>query len=267
MRSTYAEDGSARSFAVRLLATVALTLALISAAGYLLLAGALSGREIAGAALHEVRLGLGLIALLAPVAGTAIFCLLGGGRLLRDHRRALSRATRDGLTELPNRRAFDDELPDAVAAAMRYEQPLALVLVEIDDLELISRRHGRRESETTLRVAAGVLRSARASDRPYRITDDGFALLLAGTSADAARPLVRRLGENFAQAGVQVSIGASALRRGQSAETLRAEAETAVYVAKSKGSAVHFDELQVLTPAEDSAVLASAGGPSAVGEL
>jgi diguanylate cyclase (GGDEF)-like protein len=267
MRSTHAEDGSARSFTVRLIATVALTLTLISVAGYLLLAGALSGSHLSGATLHDVRLDLGLIALLAPAGGTAIFCLLGGGRLLREHRRALSRATRDGLTELPNRSAFDDELPDAVAASIRYGQPLALLLAEIDDLELIGRRHGHRESDTTLRVAAGVLRSARASDRPYRIAGDGFALLLVGTDADGARPLVRRLAASFAQAGVQLSIGASALRPGQSAETLRAEAETALYVAKSQGHAVHFDELQVLAPAEDSPVLAGARGPSAGGEL
>jgi diguanylate cyclase (GGDEF)-like protein len=268
MRPTHPEDGSALAFAVRLLATVALTFALISVTGYLLLKGALAKRQIAGGALHELRLMLGLIALLAPIAGTAVFYLLGG-RLVRDHRMVLSRATRDGLTGLPNRRAFDDEFPGAVAAATRFEEPLALILVDVDDLELIEERHGPAEGETTLRVVSGVLRSARPSDRPYRITGDGFALLVARTDGEGAHTLARRLDRNFAQAGVQVSMGASALRPGESAETLHAKAETALYVAKRQGGnrAVHFDELQALASPSDAVVLAGAGMTAGGAEL
>jgi diguanylate cyclase (GGDEF)-like protein len=269
MRPTHPEDGSSRSFAVRLLATVAVAFALVSVSGYLLLEGALSGRQISATALHEVRLTLGFLALLAPIGGTAIFCLLGGGRLLREHRLVLSRATRDGLTDLANRRAFEVEFPDAVAAAMRYGEPLAVMLIDVDDLELIGERHGRAECETTLRVASGVLRSARPSDRPYRITDDGFVLLVARTDAEGAHALARRLQRNFAEAGVQVSMGASALRPGKSAETLRVEAETALCVAKRQGGsrAVHFDALQALGPPVGSATLAGAGKPAGVAEL
>jgi diguanylate cyclase (GGDEF)-like protein len=264
MRPTHPEDGSALAFAVRLLATVALTFALISVAGYLLLEGALAQRQVAGATLHEVRLILGLIALLAPIGGAVAFYLLGGGRLLRDHRTVLSRATRDGLTELPNRRAFDDEFPDAVAAASRYEEPLALILVTVDDLDVVFDRHGPAEGEKILSVVSGVLRSARPSDRPYRIAGERFALLLARTDAEGAHTLARRMDHNFAQAGVRVSMGASALRSGESAETLRAEAETALYVAERQGGnrAVHFDQLQALASPGDAVALVSTGPPA-----
>jgi GGDEF domain-containing protein len=143
------------------------------------------------------------------------------------------------------------------------------MLIDVDDLELIGERHGRAECETTLRVASGVLRSARPSDRPYRITDDGFALLVARTDAEGAHALARRLQRNFAEAGVQVSMGASALRPGKSAETLRVEAETALCVAKRQGGsrAVHFDALQALGPPVGSATLAGAGKPAGVAEL
>jgi diguanylate cyclase (GGDEF)-like protein len=269
MPSTHPEDRSAFAFAVRLHATVALTLALISVAGYLLLGGALAQHQISGARLQEVRLILGLIALLAPIGGAVVFYLLGGRLLMRDHRMVLSSATRDGLTELPNRRAFDDEFPDAVAAATRYEEPLALILVNVDDLELINDRHGPAQGETILSVVSGVLRSARPSDRPYRISVDGFALLLARTDAEGAHTLARRLDRNFAQAGVQVSMGASALRPGESAETLRAESETALYVAKRQGGnrAVHFDQLQALASPGDAVLLANAGTHASGAEL
>jgi diguanylate cyclase (GGDEF)-like protein len=269
MHPTHPEDRSALAFAIRLLATVALTLALISLAGYLLLAGTLGADQISGASLHELRVALLLIALLAPIGGTAVFCLLGGGRLMREHRLVLGTATRDRLTELPNRRAFDDEFPDAVAAAMRYEEALTLILLDVDDLELIRHRHGRAEGDTSLRVASGVMRSARPSDRPYRITENGFALVVARTDAEGAHTLVRRLDRNFAQAGVTVSIGASALRPGQSAQTLWAEAQTALYVARRQGGgqAVQFDQLQALEPPADSVMLVSSEAPAAGAEL
>src|ERR1039458_2324496 len=58
------------------------------------------------AQLHEVRMVLLLVGLLALFGGGAVFYLVGGRVLLLDHRRALQRATRDGLTDLPNQRAF-----------------------------------------------------------------------------------------------------------------------------------------------------------------
>ena len=57
---------------------------------------------------------------------------------MRDHRMVLQRATRDGLTDLPNHRAFQDEFSRAVASAARYEDQLALALLDIDDFKLIN---------------------------------------------------------------------------------------------------------------------------------
>ena len=50
-----------------------------------------------------------LVGLLALLGGGGVFYLVGGRTLLRSHRIALQRATRDGLTDLPNQRAFQDE--------------------------------------------------------------------------------------------------------------------------------------------------------------
>jgi diguanylate cyclase (GGDEF)-like protein len=207
------------------------------------------------AQLSEVRKILAVIGLLGLLGGGAVFYLLGGRRLMRDHRMVLHRATRDGLTDLPNQRAFQDEFPDAVAAAARYGDPLALILLDVDDFKLINDRHGHQQGDSILRVVSGVLRSCRPGDRPYRIGGDEFALLLAHTDADGARTLARRLCRNFAEVGVEVSIGASVLRPGLAADTLRAEADTALYEAKRQGGnrAAHFDDIRervVVTTAE-----------------
>jgi diguanylate cyclase (GGDEF)-like protein len=241
------EETSAFAFAARMLVAVTLTLLVVGASGYLLLDGTSAGRS--------------LIALAALAGGAAVFYLAGGRRLMRDYRTALRRATRDGLTDLPNRRAFEDEFPDALASASRYRDPLALVVLDLDEFKLINDRHGSREGDSVLRVLSGILRSSRPGDRPYRIGGDDFALLLTHTDDEGARTVVRRLSRDFAEACIAISIGASVLRPGLTPDTLRAEAGTALYEAKRRGGqrAVHFEEIRSQVTPERS--------PSAIGVL
>ncbi len=198
------------------------------------------------AQLHDMRMVLVLVGLLALFGGGGVFYLVGGRALLRDHRRALQRATRDGLTDLPNQRAFQDELPQAVASAERYQDPLALAALDVDDFKFINDRHGHPHGDAILKHVATVLREARPGDRPYRTGGDEFALLLAHTDSDGARTLARRLSRSFSDAGIEASIGVSALRPGQQADTLRAEADAALYEAKRQGGnrSAHFDDIR-----------------------
>ncbi len=212
------------------------------------------------AQLRDVRRVLLLVGLLALFGGGAVFYLVGGRVLLRDHRRALQRATRDGLTDLPNQRAFQDELPEAVAAAARYQDPLALAVLDVDDFKFVNDRHGHPHGDAVLMAVARILREARPGDRPYRVGGDEFALLLAHTDSDGARTLARRLSRGFKEAGIEVSIGVSATRPGGwrspaagggssaagRADTLRGEADAALYEAKRQGGgqSVHFEDIR-----------------------
>jgi diguanylate cyclase (GGDEF)-like protein len=212
------------------------------------------------ARLNEARMLLLMIGLLALFGGGGVFYLAGGRRLMGAYRMVLLRATRDGLTDLPNVRAFQDEFPLEVAAAVRYGDPLALALLDVDDFKLINDRHGHPQGDRILKRVAAVLREARAGDRPYRLGGDEFALLLAHTDADGARTLVARLCRKLADAGVKVSVGVSGLRPGLQADTLRAEADAALYEAKrhgGNGSAYFKDlgeHLAVLTAEKKEAV-------------
>ncbi len=212
------------------------------------------------AQLHDIRKVLMLVGLLALFGGGGVFYLVGGRALLRDHRRVLQRATRDGLTDLPNQRAFQDEFPQAVASANRYQDPLALVVLDIDDFKFINDRRGHPHGDAVLKRVAAVLRDARPGDRPYRVGGDEFAVLLAHTDTDGARTLARRLCASFADAGIEASVGVSALRPGQQADTLRAEADAALYEAKRQGGhrSAHFDDMRervaVTTPEKKQAV-------------
>ncbi len=198
------------------------------------------------AQLNEARMILALIGLLALGGGGAIFYLVGGRRLMRDHRMVLRRATRDGPTDLPNQRAFQDEFPRAVASAARYQDPFALVLLDVDDFKLNNDRYGHPHGDAILKRVAEALREARPGDRPYRVGGDEFALSLAHTDAEGARMLARRLSRELANAGIEASIGVSALRPGLPADTLRAEADTALSEAKRHGGnrVAHFDDIR-----------------------
>lgn len=212
------------------------------------------------AQVNDIRTILAVIALIAMVGGSVAFYLVGGRRLMRDHRTVLRRATRDGLTDLPNQRAFHDDFPQAVASAARYEDSFALALLDVDEFKRINDREGHRQGDAVLKLVAAVLREARPGDRPYRIGGDEFALLLAHTDAEGARILSRRLSHALRDAGVEVSIGASALRAGLQADTLHAEADAALYEAKRQGGSrdAHFEDIRervfVTTAAKKEAV-------------
>ena len=203
-------------------------------------------RRYLDASLGHIRKTLLLIGLLALVGGAGVFYLVGGRQLLRSHRFALQRATRDGLTDLPNHRAFQDEFERAVASATRHDEPLAIILMDLDDFKFLNDQHGHPHGDAILSRVADVLRDGRVEDRAYRIGGDEFAMLLPHTDGDGACTIAARLRRNLSDSEVSASLGVSDLRGGQAAADLRAEADAALYEAKRQGGGrlAHFDEIR-----------------------
>lgn len=194
------------------------------------------------AAMRRVLIAIGGLGF---VIGIGLFYLCGGRSLMRAHRGALARATSDGLTGLPNQRAFDIELVQAVAAAERYGTPLALAVLDVDEFKLINDRHGHPHGDAVLKRMAAVLNNFRAADRPYRVGGAEFALLMPNTDSHGVGMVAHRLLRSFEAAGVRATIGVSSLRPGP-VDTLRAEADAALYEAKRDGGnrVVHFDDIR-----------------------
>jgi diguanylate cyclase (GGDEF)-like protein len=203
-------------------------------------------RDTFDAQLADVRHILLLVMTLAVIGIAGLFYLFGGRTLLRHHRLALQRATRDGLTDLPNHRAFEDELGQAAAAAGRNQDPLALALVDLDHFKLTNDRHGHPQGDALLRRVAAILRDGRAADRAFRIGGDEFALLMPNTDEPGAQILVRRLCRTLGEADAAASIGVATLRAGHSAEELRTEGDAALYEAKRRGGKgfTSFEEIR-----------------------
>jgi diguanylate cyclase (GGDEF)-like protein len=211
----------------------------------------------------DVKQILLLVMVAAVVAVAGLFYLLGGRSLLRNHRLALARATRDGLTDLPNHRAFQDELTQATALAERNQVPMALALLDLDHFKLVNDRHGHPEGDELLRRVASILREGRAGDRSYRIGGDEFAVLLSHTDEEGARIVIRRLSRTLGEAEVSASVGVASLRPGESADELRAEADAALYEAKRRGG----HGFTVFTEIPDSAPVTTAAKREAVIQL
>jgi len=114
--------------------------------------------------------------------------------LIELYNRARLDALLDGLTGLGNHRAFQDELARQLEAVNREQTPLALLLIDVDDLKTVNDIRGHAAGDELLvavgRIAATIL---RRSDRAFRVGGDEFAILLPHTNIETALAVGRRL--------------------------------------------------------------------------
>jgi diguanylate cyclase (GGDEF)-like protein/PAS domain S-box-containing protein len=159
-------------------------------------------------------------------------------------------AVTDALTGLPNRRRFFEALAEEVRRARRYQTPLALLLLDVDDFKLLNDTYGHQAGDAALAALAQVLRqSSRASDVPTRQGGDEFALLLPHTGRIGAEVAARRLLEavravtdpggrplSLSIGGAELDLEAAVGAQGESqAEAMLARADRALYAAKQAG--------------------------------
>jgi len=165
-------------------------------------------------------------------------------RLLDDLRRL---SLTDALTNVGNRRAFDEALRVEIARARRQGGDLTLVLVDLDHFKGINDTHGHRAGDEVLAAVAARFGSlVRASDRLFRYGGEEFALLLAGEGSraglGAARRLVRAVAQrplaaNGGKVALTCSAGVSSLRASDRADgsDLVLRSDGALYAAKREG--------------------------------
>lgn len=183
------------------------------------------------------RWHLGWFLLLGLLVALPLFYVLGGRSVAAAHSSALQRARRDGLTDLDNHRAFQDELERALSESRRHGTQLTLALLDIDDFKFENDRHGHHGDRILCELAT-LLRQGRGGDRAFRLGGDEFALLLAHTAeAEADVPLQRiRRDARSRLGGVTVSVGfSSATHEDREATTLWGRADAALLEAKRRG--------------------------------
>ncbi len=149
----------------------------------------------------------------------------------------------DHLTGLYNRRFFAAALLQESRRAERSGAAFSLIFFDLDEFKQVNDRAGHPAGDRCLvAVAAAVAARMRRSDLLFRLGGDEFAALLPGTggtegvaAAEMVRLAVVELPPAAGGAGVTISLGVSAWRHGQDAETLQKEADEALYLAKQSG--------------------------------
>jgi diguanylate cyclase (GGDEF)-like protein len=167
-------------------------------------------------------------------------------------------AQTDSLTGLFNHRQFHDRLRAEVGRAARSGEPVAVLMLDLDDFKRVNDVFGHATGDQVLvRVAEILAAAARVSDVVCRVGGEEFGLILPRCDASSARAFARRLSgllssATFEPAGrLSVSIGiALAPEHAMNPRELAAFAEGAMMTAKAlgKGRTVVFGEEVGLRP-------------------
>lgn len=148
----------------------------------------------------------------------------------------------DPLTSALNRRGFGEIMDGLIAEALKKNEPLALIVFDLDDFKSLNDRLGHDAGDEALvRVARTVEAELRSDDALARWGGEEFAVLCPGASSDEGYMLAERLRHTVRELRLSVdwslsaSFGVSTLSLGGTKDDLIKQADTALYVAKGAG--------------------------------
>ncbi|MDA1014459.1 MAG: GGDEF domain-containing protein [Planctomycetota bacterium] len=164
------------------------------------------------------------------------------GERVRSYR---TEARTDGLTSLPNRRAFDTILRRRVGERRRRKAAVSLLIIDIDNFKQLNDQYGHQAGDIVLRGLSGILSSAmRDSDVVARIGGEEFGAILHHASLNDAHAVAERLRKSIADneflvhggmLHLTVSIGVAETIVGETTDVLYKRADSALYRAKETG--------------------------------
>ncbi len=152
-------------------------------------------------------------------------------------------AHRDALVPLANRRGMLRELEAMIARHERHGTPGAMLFVDLNDLKMLNDSFGHVGGDAALvLVAEKLLEGTRANDCVARLGGDEFCLLLDHADEKSARETAERLVETIAgeefmfedtPMQLSVAIGVTLIEEGDTAATILARADKAMYRVKA----------------------------------
>jgi diguanylate cyclase (GGDEF)-like protein len=156
-------------------------------------------------------------------------------------------ATTDALTGLSNRHAMEETFPREVARCLQNEQPVSLIMIDVDRFKSFNDKFGHVAGDRALSAVAQVLQKQfRPRDHLVRFGGDEFAVLLPGIAEAEALTVAERVRDavsgttsgstdSLIQIPVQISMGVAQLTENGSFEELLRAADEALYRAKGAG--------------------------------
>lgn len=199
--------------------------------------------------------------------GTLMLVVVGGivgllrelnERVKEQARELEHQALHDPLTGLPNRLLFSDRLEHALARAVRYKDPIAVLFLDLDNFKVVNDSLGHKAGDTWLIVVAKRLKNClRPEDTLARLGGDEFTVLLEDVSSvSEATRVAERIAEELrapfflegqevsATASIGIALSTLDTPDEDRAEDLLRDSDAAMYRAKAKGKARHevFDQ-------------------------
>ncbi|HYG58249.1 MAG TPA: GGDEF domain-containing protein, partial [Symbiobacteriaceae bacterium] len=166
---------------------------------------------------------------------------------MRQYRKQTMLSSTDGLTGLANHRHFQQVLSVALAQAYLANEPLTLVLLDIDKFKNVNDTYGHLFGDLVLREIAYLLRRELPPDSvPTRYGGEEMAVVLRGADALSAPEIAERLRRvieahqvfdyaSGTRLSVTVSLGVALYQLGQGKSRLVARADEALYTSKREG--------------------------------
>lgn len=157
-------------------------------------------------------------------------------------RRMHNMATKDMLTGLGNRSAFEQALTRQLGWAQRHQEPFALLVIDLDNFKMVNDSCGHREGDNVLVAVATQLKGVlRDEDEAFRFGGDEFCCLLDCQSEQQLSCAAARIQHSIKQSeylikmGISCSLGGAIYRKKDNAGSLFDRADKALYKVKESG--------------------------------
>ncbi|NBD14767.1 MAG: diguanylate cyclase [Cyanobacteria bacterium] len=217
---------------------------------YLSVGGTLVGVLVAGVGLVGITylafLGGWWLPGVAPLTGLFAAAVMVSTYTARDLRRL---ASVDGLTQVANRRYFDEEFQRRWLQGSEKQEELGVILCDIDFFKKYNDTYGHQAGDHCLRmVAQAIEKAVRSTDLVARYGGEEFAILLSKSSLETTVKIAERASQSVrnlqiphlsseASAYVTLSCGAASIVPSleQAPASLIAHADQALYSAKEQG--------------------------------
>lgn len=179
--------------------------------------------------------------------GRSMLKFLAGGHIESAYHEEIYRLmTTDGLTQLLNRRAFEDALGKELTRAVRHARPLAVCLLDVDRFKGINDSYGHLAGDAILRQIGAILRAnLRKNDIAGRLGGEEFGVIFpevdaagGAIAAEKIRRLVEQHRFEFDNTQIPVTLSAGVAGRGgdeaDAVDVIR-RADELLYEAKHAG--------------------------------
>lgn len=183
-------------------------------------------------------------------------------RLKKELESFKEKATRDVLTGIGNRAAFESDMMRETTIARKNGKPLSLLLCDIDHFKKVNDTYGHLIGDKVLKATASILKSqVKGRDCLSRYGGEEFAIILPDTALESGLTVAEKIRRHFntlkwTNKGskdiikpITISIGAALYRPGESVDDTIKRADVALYNSKNTGRNRVTDENGVSLPA------------------